>query len=65
MNEKQKWVAPIEDSPKPPPSRVTLTYPIINNSATGIFVVVGSGKADIIKVYFLNIIPQIKACNNI
>lgn len=58
MDEKQKWVAPIEDSPKPPPSRVTLTYPIINNSATGIFVVVGSGKADIIKVYFKRSFPR-------
>lgn len=39
------WVAPITDSPKPPPSRITLTYPAINGAARVAFVCGGAGKA--------------------
>jgi len=50
LNEKDKWVASIDDSPKPPPSRVTLTYPIINNATCSIFAMAGAKKAEIIKI---------------
>ncbi|BES98393.1 6-phosphogluconolactonase [Nesidiocoris tenuis] len=43
------WVAAVENSPKPPPNRVTLTYPVINNSANCIFALSGAGKADVVK----------------
>jgi len=45
LNENQKWVASIKDSPKPPPERITFTFPIINASAYVAMVVTGSGKA--------------------
>lgn len=32
LKEKEKWVCPIDDSPKPPASRITLTYPVLNNA---------------------------------
>ncbi|XP_026491965.2 6-phosphogluconolactonase [Vanessa tameamea] len=42
-------IAPITDSPKPPPSRVTMTYPVINNARNCIFAISGAGKAEMIK----------------
>ncbi|KAJ0171993.1 hypothetical protein K1T71_012756 [Dendrolimus kikuchii] len=49
LNETQLKVASITDSPKPPPQRVTLTYPVINNARNCIFAISGAGKADMIK----------------
>jgi 6-phosphogluconolactonase len=46
-------VAPISDSPKLPPERVTLTYPVLNNSRVAIFVTTGEGKKDIIEVVLI------------
>jgi 6-phosphogluconolactonase len=45
-------IASISDSPKPPPQRITMTFPLINNARFSIFAVPGSGKADIIKEIF-------------
>lgn len=44
------WVAPISDSPKPPPNRITFTFPILNNARYCAFIAIGSSKADILKV---------------
>ncbi|KAF7830767.1 putative 6-phosphogluconolactonase 4, chloroplastic [Senna tora] len=46
LKENKKWVAFIKDSPKPPPERITFTFPVINSSAYNALVVSGAGKAD-------------------
>ncbi|GFY84036.1 NagB/RpiA/CoA transferase-like superfamily protein [Actinidia rufa] len=46
----KQWVAFIEDSPKPPPKRITFTFPVINSSANIALVVAGAGKADAVNV---------------
>ncbi|KAE8723927.1 putative 6-phosphogluconolactonase 5 [Hibiscus syriacus] len=45
VKEKEKWVTFIKDSPKPPPERITFTFPVINSSANIALVVCGAGKA--------------------
>jgi len=47
LAETRRRVAPIYDSPKPPPVRITLTLPVINSARQVIFVVAGSEKASI------------------
>lgn len=37
---------PVPDSPKPPPERISLTYPALNNTRAVWFVVSGTGKAE-------------------
>ena len=49
LDEKDLIVAPITDSPKPPPSRVTLTYPVLNNAKAAVFVSTGDGKKEILE----------------
>lgn len=49
LREEYAWVAPVEDAPKPPPRRITLTLPVITHSHRVTFVVEGSTKAPVIK----------------
>ncbi|KAL6660994.1 hypothetical protein ACP70R_000378 [Stipagrostis hirtigluma subsp. patula] len=44
VHENQKWVTYVKDSPKPPPERITFTFPVINSSAYIALVVTGAGK---------------------
>ena len=45
LKENEKWVCPIDDSPKPPASRITLTYPVLNNADNVFFLLTGKNKA--------------------
>ncbi|KAK1432448.1 hypothetical protein QVD17_09345 [Tagetes erecta] len=45
LEEKNKLVTFIKESPKPPPERITFTFPVINSSANIAMVVAGAGKA--------------------
>ncbi|KAJ7520171.1 hypothetical protein O6H91_20G070500 [Diphasiastrum complanatum] len=58
VNEKQKWVAHLVDSPKPPPERITFTFPVINSAANILFVAMGSGKADMLQRVFGEEVPH-------
>ena len=50
LNETTGWVAPITDSPKPPPNRITLTLPVVTHAHRIAFVAAGGEKKDILKV---------------
>ena len=52
LRETTAWVAPIEDSPKPPPRRITLTLPVVTHAVRVAFVATGGGKKDIMKKIF-------------
>ncbi|XP_063374542.1 6-phosphogluconolactonase [Cydia amplana] len=49
LEETSLKVAAITDSPKPPPARITLTFPVINLARNCIFAISGAGKADMVK----------------
>ena len=46
---RDRAVAVVEDSPKPPPRRLTLTLPVVTGAALVIVVALGRGKAEIIR----------------
>ncbi len=52
LRETSAWVAPIQDSPKPPPRRITLTLPVVTHAVSVAFVATGSGKKGILKQIF-------------
>lgn len=49
LRESSAWVAAIEDSPKPPAKRITLTLPVVIHGIKIAFVATGEGKQDILK----------------
>ncbi|KAG0231833.1 6-phosphogluconolactonase [Mortierella sp. GBAus27b] len=49
LNETSVWCAAITDSPKPPPERITLTFPVLNHAHHVAFVAAGAGKQDILQ----------------
>lgn len=52
LRERDSWVAAIEDSPKPPARRITLTLPVVTHALNIAFVATGSGKNDVMKQIF-------------
>lgn len=48
LAEDDRWVAYIEDSPKPPAKRITFTFPVINHAARVAFVAHGEEKQDVL-----------------
>ncbi|XP_060591167.1 6-phosphogluconolactonase-like [Ruditapes philippinarum] len=49
LEEKVDIIAPISDSPKPPPARVTMTFPMINNCRYAVFASCGESKAEMVQ----------------
>ncbi|KNZ44234.1 6-phosphogluconolactonase [Puccinia sorghi] len=49
LKEDSTWVSWLNDSPKPPSTRITLTYPVLNHAHKVAFVAIGEGKKDIIQ----------------
>jgi 6-phosphogluconolactonase len=49
LQEEQRWVAAIQDSPKPPPRRLTLTLPALALAGLVVVVAMGESKADVIR----------------
>ncbi|EEP81823.1 hypothetical protein UREG_06688 [Uncinocarpus reesii 1704] len=52
LSETAAWVAPIADSPKPPPKRITLTLPVVTHGLRIAFVATGEGKRDVMRQIF-------------
>lgn len=48
--EKKRWVTYITDSPKPPPPRITFTFPVINSASEIAMVVTGEELAYAVEV---------------
>ncbi|KAJ6802228.1 putative 6-phosphogluconolactonase 4, chloroplastic [Iris pallida] len=52
LQEKERWITFIKDSPKPPSERITFTFPVINSSANIALVATGAGKAGVLHQAF-------------
>ncbi|KAI9724844.1 MAG: hypothetical protein M1812_000120 [Candelaria pacifica] len=52
LREGDAWVAHIEDSPKPPAKRITLTLPVVTHGVKIAFVTTGEGKKDVLRKIF-------------
>lgn len=53
LDERERLVAPILDSPKPPASRATLTLPALARARALLFLVLGASKADAVRASLL------------
>jgi 6-phosphogluconolactonase len=49
LGETDRWVVVVRESPKPPPIRLTMTLPIINDASEIHFFVTGKAKAEVVR----------------
>ncbi|KAL3990546.1 6-phosphogluconolactonase [Acanthocheilonema viteae] len=49
LRENVRWIAEVEDSPKPPPRRITLTLPVINHAQYVAFICTGKKKGELVR----------------
>lgn len=54
LDEKERLVAALTDSPKPPPARVTLTFPALSRARSLWFLVAGANKAEAVRAALLD-----------
>jgi len=52
LREADAWVAALDDSPKPPPRRITLTLPVLTHAHHVAFVATGAAKAPVLQKIF-------------
>lgn len=52
LRESDAWVLSIEDSPKPPPKRITLSLPVASHGIKIGFIATGAGKQEVLKKIF-------------
>lgn len=50
LSEADRWVAFVDDSPKPPPRRITLTLRVINHASHVVFVASGDPKKETLRI---------------
>ncbi len=50
LSEDKAWVLPVDNSPKPPPERITMTLPVINAAKDVVFVTLGEVRRRILCV---------------
>ena len=51
--ERQRWISGLDDSPKPPPKRITMTLPFLNDYTRNVvFCGAGSSKQDVLRQVF-------------
>lgn len=52
LRESDSWVVGVTNSPKPPPTRISLTLPVVTHALSIAFVATGAGKQEILKKIF-------------
>jgi 6-phosphogluconolactonase len=57
LKERDQWVVPLLDAPKPPPRRLTLTVPVLNAGRQVIFLVSGQEKAAAVREVLQGVAP--------
>lgn len=54
LTESHRWVVPVHQAPKPPPDRLTLTFPILNTARILVVLASGRAKAEVVRRLWLS-----------